>query len=225
MQTAELVATRHAWHALAEHLLAGDLHRSTGRIGLRVTPGGFGQPEHFVAAQRRRLRIDGGELVVLTGDEEDRYPLTTLQAAATAAGTVVGAPEGVYELLTQPDPDAAFAITAGAAASLGEFFAFGERCLEDVRRVFWRHRPTLLQLWPEHLDLAGSIGEVNIGASPGDAAIETPYLYVGPWQVPADPWWDQPWGRALRWSPAMTVADGVAFLAEGLHRAGVQGAG
>ena len=42
------------------------------------------------------------------------------------------------------------------------------------------------QLWPEHFDLACEIGDAdagtraNYGASPGDAAIPEPYLYVGP---------------------------------------------
>src|ERR687898_1263919 len=44
-------ATRGALHAVAEHVLAAALHRSTGRIGLRATPDGFGTP---------RFTVDGG---------------------------------------------------------------------------------------------------------------------------------------------------------------------
>ena len=46
--------------------------------------------------------------------------------------------------------------------------------------------PTEAQLWPEHFDLALSIGpdggRANVGASPGDADHDAPYLYVGPWE-------------------------------------------
>src|SRR6476659_2769161 len=45
---------------------------------------------------------------------------------------------------------------------------------------------TELQIWPEHFDLAGELGQdgtegrANYGASPGDDSIGEPYLYVGP---------------------------------------------
>ena len=44
------------------------------------------------------------------------------------------------------------------------------------------------QIWPEHFDLACELGadagtRARYGASPGDAAIPQPYLYVGPWDA------------------------------------------
>ena len=96
MDTDKLVATRQTMHALAEHLLAGDLARRTGKIGLRVTPGGFGQPEIVDAGSRRRIRIDGTHVVVLDGDLEQWHPLTTAAELAAFAATELGAPTGTY---------------------------------------------------------------------------------------------------------------------------------
>ena len=44
-----------------------------------------------------------------------------------------------------------------------------------------------VQLWPEHFDIGTAVGEVNLGASPGDSFCDEPYLYVGPWgaHIPA----------------------------------------
>jgi hypothetical protein len=214
-----LDATRQSLHAVAEQVLAGDLHRATGRIGLRVTPGGFGQPEYFVAGTRRRLRVDGTDLVILKGDTEERAPLTTLGAVATAAETVLAGPVGVYELLTDVDADSPLHLDAADATTIARLYAFGEQALEAVRRRHRAQRPTILQLWPEHLDLACSIGEVNVGVSPGDAALPEPYLYVGPWTVPSDPWWNEPWGRSMPWRPDVAADDAIAFFDEGLARA------
>lgn len=213
---AGLVDTRLAWHAVAEHLLAGDLHRRTGRIGLRRTPGGFGQPEHLVDGVRRRLRVDGDHLVVLAGDVERWHPLRTLAGAADDAGTVVGAATDVYVPETVGAPDAPLGIDAGAAAELAAAFAFGEDVLGEVQRRHTADSPTLLQLWPEHLDLACTIGPVNMGLSPGDAAHAEPYLYVGPWQLRAEAHWNEPWGRSLHWHRSVSLDDAVAFVEQGL---------
>ena len=42
-----------------------------------------------------------------------------------------------------------------------------------------RERPIL---WPEHFDVGITVARVNYGLSPGDAAIDEPYAYVGPWE-------------------------------------------
>ncbi|MFN8017129.1 MAG: hypothetical protein U0P45_03305 [Acidimicrobiales bacterium] len=217
------VRTRLALHAVAEHLLAGDLHRTTGRIGLRRTPGGFGQPEHQSAdGQRRRLRIEGTSLVVLDGDVERWRPLTTLAAAAEDAGTTLGTPAGVYEPETSPDPAEALDLDVAAAARLAEFYAFVEEVLEEVRSRHAHQAPAIVQLWPEHFDLACNLGEVNLGGSPGDAGHDEPYLYVGPWTQREGAFWNEPWGAGQPWSAVPTVDAAVAFLVEGLAEAGVR---
>lgn len=216
------VRTRQALHEVAEHVLAGDLHRANGRIGLRRTPGGFGQPEHDDGeGRRRRLRVEGTSLVVLDGDAERWHPLTTLAAAADAAGTMVGAPAGVYAPETSPDPDATLEVDAASATRLAEFYAFVEEVLEEVRRRFARHAPAIVQLWPEHFDLACSLAQVNLGGSPGDAGHDEPYLYVGPWTPSEGAFWNEPWGAGRAWSSVPTVDAAVAFMVEGLAEAGV----
>ncbi|MCB0954454.1 MAG: hypothetical protein KDB13_17355, partial [Microthrixaceae bacterium] len=67
--------TRTSLQMIAEHLLSADLHAHTGRIGLRRTPGGFGQPEFTVDGERRRLRVDQTSLALLEGDTERWTPL------------------------------------------------------------------------------------------------------------------------------------------------------
>jgi hypothetical protein len=219
MDDRALETTRQTLHALAEHLLAGDLFRSVGRIGLRPTPGGFGQPEHLTDGRRRRLRIDGSFLVVLDGDTERWLELTTAGHAASFAGVDLGPPAGVYAPETQLDPDQVLAIDPDAAARLASWFDLVGRALEEVRRRHADAEPSLVQLWPEHFDVACTIDEVNLGGSPGDADHPEPYLYVGPWTPRVGEFWNEPWGASLHWAEVPDIAAAVAFLEDGLGRA------
>jgi hypothetical protein len=86
-----------------------------------------------------------------------------------------------------------------------------------------------LTLWPEHFDLAGTVGpearRVNVGASAGDDAHPLPYLYVGPWE-PVDrdePFWNEPWGASLPYELALDPEAALAFLRRGLVLAGAIG--
>lgn len=222
MADRSLEPTRQALHALAEHLLAGDLSRRIGRIGLRPTPGGFGQPEHVEDGRRRRLRIDGASLVVLDGDVERWHALTTAGEAAAAAGVELGPPTGAYEPSTAIDPDQALAIDLDAAAELCTWFDRVNRALEAVRRNHADAEPGLVQLWPEHFDVACTIDEVNLGGSPGDADHPEPYLYVGPWTPRPGSFWNEPWGASLPWDEVPDVDAAVAFLEAGLEQARTQ---
>jgi hypothetical protein len=59
--------------------------------------------------------------------------------------------------------------------------------LEELRAEEVDGDPSLVQLWPEHFDIAFELGSesegkrANFGASPGDEDHPEPYLYVGPW--------------------------------------------
>lgn len=216
LDTERLVGTRRALHGLAEHLLAGDLARRTGKIGLRPTPGGFGQPEVLTPTGRRRLRVDGTHLVVLDGDAETWHPLTTAGALAEAAGAELGAPGDPPE--TAPDATAALDVDAASAEALAGWWRLVAEALEVVRRAHRDQAPTVVQIWPEHFDVACSVGEVNLGGSPGDDDHPEPYLYVGPWQPRAGEFWNEPWGASRSWRHVPTVADAVAFLEDGLAR-------
>lgn len=219
MDTEKFVATRLALHALAEHLLAGDLSRRTGKIGLRVTPGGFGQPEILDAGERRRIRIDGDGLVVLEGGVERWHALTTPAELASFAATELGAPSGTYEVGTSLDAAAPLEIEPAAAEALGSWFDLVNQALEEVRRRHAPEEPTLVQLWPEHFDVACTISEVNLGGSPGDADHPDPYLFVGPWTLRAAPFWNESWGASKSWRAIPDVLAAVEFLEDGFRRA------
>jgi hypothetical protein len=211
--------TRLALHALAEHLLTADLHRHTGRIGLRATPGGFGQPEFWADGTRRRLRVDGDRLVVLDGDRESWHHLGTLASAATIAGVELGAPSEVFTPETELSPDAPLAVDREAATRIAEWFGLTADAIEQLRRSNAGLEPAIVQLWPEHFDLATNMAEVNFGGSPGDGHIAEPYLYVGPWAPREGDFWNESFGATRLHSEIDGPADAVEFFTEGLRRA------
>jgi hypothetical protein len=89
---------------------------------------------------------------------------------------------GDEELQRRPIPG----VDPDAARALGEFYGFACSALEEVRAEASDEDPSLVQLWPEHFDIAFELGieakgqRANYGASPGDSDHDEPYLYVGP---------------------------------------------
>ena len=78
-----------------------------------------------------------------------------------------------------------------AAGLLADWFAFGADVLLELRdRAGQAAEPSLIQLWPEHFDIAVELGaeaagqRANYGFSPGDDEHPEPYVYAGPWQPP-----------------------------------------
>ena len=219
-----MIETRRALHAVAEQLLAGDLWRRTGRIGLRVTPGGFGQPETLLGDGRRRVRVECApghpvRLVILDGESERYHELSTLAEAARFAGIELGAPVGVYVPETDLAADTPLVLDTGAARRIAAWFALVEDALEEVRRRHAAHTPTITQLWPEHFDLACSMLAVNLGGSPGDADHDEPYLYVGPQDLegaPSADRWNEPWGLSAPAAEVGSAADAVRFFESSL---------
>ena len=80
----------------------------------------------------------------------------------------------------------------------------------------------MAQLWPEHLDLALALDEVNYGGSPGDDEHPLPYLYVGPWTMPADgdAFWNEPFGASTTVGSDLDPAAALAFFTDGRRRLG-----
>jgi hypothetical protein len=75
-------------------------------------------------------------------------------------------------------------------------------------------------LWPEHFDVAVTVGAVDYGCSPGDTYLADPYLYVGPHERPApDDFWNQPFGAARTHDRVPDVDAAVAFFRQGRARA------
>lgn len=175
------------------------------RIGLVAAPGGLATPDGRLAVRGTDLDVDGVAA-----------PLTTLADAAGRAGVPPGRATTAYEPVTAWRPDEPLVIDPEAAATLAAWFALGAAVLPALGG-------TEVTLWPEHLDIATTCGEqVNVGLSPGDADHPLPYAYVGPWDPAAvrggDPFWNEPWGASLAWSPGLGADDVRAFVADGLGR-------
>jgi hypothetical protein len=201
---------------VAEQILASDLQRQTSRIGLRQFVGGFAQPEHAVDGERRRLRVDGLDLVVRHGDVERRHRLTTLAGAAAAAGVQLGFPTDLYAPATADiDGHDDLTLDLASARRIAECFALGQGALAEMQRRYPDDAPTVSQLWSEHFDLACTLDEVNYGVSPGDTDHDEPYLYVGPWTLRPDRYWNEPWGCSVPVDEGLTVAAAVSFFEAG----------
>ena len=214
---ATFAQTRHALHALAEHVLAPVRHAATGKIGLRFTYHGFGTP--FFGADRQ-VRVEDGVLVDGDRRGDRRGELTTLRAACAFLASPAGAPVGVYTPSTACDLDAPLAVDVEAAVALGRWFGFTMSLIEQVRAEADRDEdPTRPQLWPEHFDLAVASGRpgarANYGGSPGDDTHGEPYLYVGPFEPRTGPFWNEPFGASLSYHDILAGADPLDFLHQG----------
>jgi hypothetical protein len=211
------VRTRASLHAVAEHVVAAALFRTTKKIGLRATSGGFGTPTF--GADEQQVRVDGTTLVHAVGGRETRHALTTLRAAAEAIGIEPGAPP-VYTAQTQLDLDRPLDLDPAAARVIGWWFELGAAALARLRadaesNPAGADAPSVAQLWPEHFDLATDLGaptsRANFGASPGDAEHSEPYLYVGPWGTkPSDAFWNEAFGASLLYATLREAEDAHA---------------
>jgi len=92
----------------------------------------------------------------------------------------------------EPLPD----VEIAAATALGDLYGLACSVLEQLRADEADGDPSLVQLWPEHFDIAIDLGSeaagerATYGASPGDDDHQEPYLYVSPWtrEVSGDLW-------------------------------------
>jgi hypothetical protein len=177
------VSTRDALHAVAEQVVAAAYYHATTHIGLRPSPRGFGTPEY---GEHERVRVDATALVHERAGTTRRHEITSLRAASGFIGVPLGAPP-VYTPATSIAPDEPLRIDRDGALALADWYALGAALLSDLRSAHAGISSSDTQLWPEHFDLACEIGDndsgtrANYGASPGDATIAEPYLYVGPW--------------------------------------------
>jgi hypothetical protein len=209
--------TRDALHQLAYFVLAPVRHRANTKIGLRFTKNGFGTPFFGHDAQ---VRIDGVDLVVQRNSEAARTPLTTVNSACQAA-------EIPYRVdwflrfgdpLPPLDPDQPLVIDHDSSVSITAIFGFATGLLEELRASApVGERPSLVQLWPEHFDVAVELGDpegggrASFGVSPGDQNHREPYLYVSAWGEidRANSFWNDPHfnGASLPYGRLLEVDD------------------
>jgi hypothetical protein len=212
-----LLATAHSLHALAEQVIAADLYQYTGKIGLRVTPGGFGTPGFVVDGTHRRIRVDGVELVVEDGTDERRARLTTIGEAADLVGIEPRAPD-VYTAVMPLEPTKALEIDAGAAGEIAGWFELTHEALARLSTAHGAETPSNAQLWPEHFDLAIMLGEATYGGSPPDGEVSEPYLYVSPWTKRRGDFWNERFGASLVRDDGVTIDEALEFFEEGCRR-------
>src|SRR5580692_992909 len=191
----ELAISRRSLHAVAELVLAGPQYRATGKLRLRVVPGGFAT---VLAPELRAV----GTGVVGAGGVAVRIDGHTARAIGAELGVAVGRPEGAYEDGAGVDPDETLTLDPDRADEVLSALSVGHDAL-----VAFAPAETPV-LWPEHFDVAIRVDDATFGLSPGDGFIEEPYAYVGVSRPPAgDAFWNAPFGAAV---PLTELPDAAA---------------
>ena len=202
----QLAMTRRTLHAVAELVLAGPQYRATGKLRLRVVPGGFATvlaPELRVIGTR--VVGAGGAAVPIDGH--------TARAIGAELGVTAGQPEGAYNDGAGVDPGETLTLDPDQADVLLSALSVGHDAL-----VAFAPAETPV-LWPEHFDVAIRVDDVTFGLSPGDGFIEEPYAYVGVSRPPArDAFWNAPFGAAVPLTELPDAAAVTAFFADGRTR-------
>ncbi len=180
----DLTATRSSLHAVAELLLAGPQYEQSGTIKLRVTAGGFG------TVATPDVRVEG--LVLRHGGRSLDLAGHTVAEVAATAGLDARGLDDVYADGCGLSTDHRLDLQEANASEIAEAFRVGDEALAalapDAQRI----------IWPEHFDLGVTLGEVNLGISPGDAFLDVPYAYIGPWSPTGltGDFWNAPFGSA-----------------------------
>jgi hypothetical protein len=187
---ATFAATKLAFHRLAVYVVSPARRRANGKIALRFTFGGIGTP---FFGDDEQVRVAGTHLVRQRGAASTSEPIGTL---AVAAAFVLDGPPDVdwaepFDVPPPGDFGAELGVDEEAAVFLGDWYGFAYSALEEVRADPDSTETTRVQLWPEHFDAAFDClpddRRATLGASPGDAGIQEPYLYVLPNNFDAAP--------------------------------------
>jgi hypothetical protein len=230
-----LEPTRFALHRVCAHVLARRRYQMSGRFGLRAGTAGIVTPAFGEGPEV--LRLTAADLVRERGGEADRRPLggASLRQLAAFAGTDLDAPFSAGAA-TPPlgDPDAPLDLDPAASAALIGWVGRAWPVLDALTAgLATGTRASTIQLWPEHFDAAATLSgdggtSVNLGFSAGDAAVATPYLYVGPVDDarPGDPeFWNAAFGATRTRAEVLAGDDPegscLAFFGEGLRRLGL----
>ena len=169
----------------------------------------------------RVLALVGTDIALLVGAEVTRRAaLTTVREAAEAVGVEAGFPWTKYPPGTPFRPDERLTLDPERGRDAGAVVRAGRPRAVPPRGGGRGGRHAVPQVYPEHFDLAISVDRVNYGASPGDAAIAEPYLYVGPYDGPParDAFWNAPFGAFVTRDEVATPEDALAFFRSGRSR-------
>jgi hypothetical protein len=211
---------------IANHVLARAASAATGQLGLRATPGGFGTisfgPGH------ERLRVSGGLLVRESGTSKTwthSIAIDGSSLAELAAFAEVNLSAEFWAGNDTPpvgDVDEPIALHEASALLIVDWYAIAAQALDRlVAAAPAFAAPSLVQLWPEHFDVALDMAfdadlptarRVNVGGSPGDGFHSAPYLYVGPWtdDRPGDAtYWNAPFGAVVGYEAIAARPDPV----------------
>lgn len=201
VSSADFAAARSQLHTVAEWLLAGPQFSTSATIKLRADDGML----RTVAAPDVVLSAEG---LVVDGES---HPLRgTVSELGAAAGLPCERPEVQYHDPVPGGLTTALTASQPAYAAVLHVFTIGHRAITH----FADEVPIV---WPEHFDQAIRRDSVNYGVSPGDSFSEQPYAYVGPDATTDDPFWNAPFGAALRFDPADPEAGALVrtFFDEG----------
>jgi hypothetical protein len=220
--------TRDALQRVAVHIVARARSQATERFGLRPTVGGFGTPEF--GQDLVRVRVSGTRLIRETGGSSGTTSTATtidghsLAALAAVAGVDLDRALDVgHDTPPLGDVSELLAVDATSAEVLAGWYAVVTAALDCVVTALPAGAaPTMVQLWPEHFDVALDAAatedrRANLGGSPGDGFHAEPYAYVGPWTAdrPGDEsFWNAPFGAVLGYRALVGVADPVDTLTD-----------
>ena len=197
--------TRHSLHGLAELVLAGPRYATGGSMRLRAGVDGIRTWDD------PPVRLSRGELVA----GATRLPLDGLTYAAAAAAIELTAHplDDVYHDGPHVTPDEVITMDPADVQVVEHALGRGDAAL----RVFSPSTEPIL--WPEHFDVAITLGEVNYGVSPGDGFHERPYAYVGPHARRTDAFWNAPFGAIRSLDDLSDVSSIVDFFRDGASAA------
>jgi hypothetical protein len=193
-----LARTRRTLHGVAEHLLAGYSRRLGGSIRLHMRDGALSTAD--LPGPIGRLALDGGQVV--------RYPdglctpvTGTFGEIADALAVPFGMPDPPYPPASGCRRDDVAGLDETAVAVVFGAWGVGHHALSRFAAE------EISVVWPEHLDLAVTVDQVNYGVSPGDTYSWRPYAYVGPHGVQTGPFWNAPFGAARPLDTLLAVVD------------------
>lgn len=177
----EYTDARTQLHTVAEWLMAGPEHTTSGTIRLEATDKGIATVADPPVTVTAAGLTYGDRTLPLRG---------TVGELAAAAGLPGARPDVEYHDPVPGGLSTVLAASPDAFQAVLRVFTFAAEVMDE----FSSETATL---WPEHFDIGLRQDDVNYGVSPGDAGQPQPYAYVGPNTVDDNPFWNESFGASL----------------------------